>query len=101
MNNLVVIVNANVIRTVTDRLRELEIPGFTLTHVEGHGRRTAEDRFLSARDRVEGFVPRVRVDIVLPDEQVTKVLDALRDGSIGLAGHGIYWVSPVDRLGRF
>ena len=101
MRNLVVIVNASVVQTVTDHLRALQVMWFTVSHVEGHGLSTAEDRLLSARDRVVGFVPRVRVDIVLPSEQVSTVLDALLHATTGLAGHGIFWVSPVDRFGQF
>jgi len=101
MKNLVLIVNASVQQAVTDHLRALDVPGFTVSQVEGHGAHTAEDPFLSPRDRVAGFVPRVRVDIVLPLERITVVLDALREPSTGLAGHGVFWVSPVERFDQF
>ena len=100
MKNLVLIVHESVHRAVTDQLRALEVKGFTVSHVEGHGPHTAEDQFLSARDRVVGFVPRVRVDIVLPCEQLTTVLDALRATGTGFAEHGTYWVSSVESFGR-
>ena len=101
MNSLTLIVNSSVLRTITDQLRALDVSGFTVCHVEGHGAHTAEDPLLSARDRVEGFVPRVRIDILLPPEQVERVLEAVCARSAGVAGHGIFWVSPVDRFGQF
>jgi len=101
MNVLILIVNASVHQAVTDQLRALQVTGFTVTRVEGHGPHTAEDQFLSARDRVVGFVPRVRVDIVLSSEQLTTVLDALCSPGTGFAGHGTFWVSPVEGFGRF
>lgn len=101
MKNLVLIVSASVQQSVTDHLRALGVPGFTVSQVEGHGAHTAEDPFLSSRDRVVGFVPRVRVDIVLPSERATAVLDALREPNTGLSGHGIFWVSPVERFDQF
>ena len=101
MKNLVLIVNASVLQAVTDQLRALEITGFTVSHVEGHGPHTAEDQFLSARDRVVGFVPRVRVDIVIPTERVSTVLDALCALGTGFSGHGNFWISPVEHFGRF
>lgn len=101
MKNLVLIVNKSVYQAIVDHLRSLGVTGFTVSHVEGHGEHTAEDRFLSERDRVVGFVPRVRVDIVLPADRVTTVLDGLCVPGIGLTGHGIYWISPVERFGQF
>lgn len=101
MKNLVLIVPASVYQSVTDQLREFDVPGFTVAHVEGHGAHTAEDTFLSAQDRVVGFVPRVRIDVVLPEEAVDGVLAALTGTGSELAGHGAWWVSPVERSGGF
>ena len=101
MKTLILIVNADAYQALTDHLRELGVTGFTVSHVEGHGPHTAEDQFLSSRDRVVGFVPRVRVDIVLPSEQAAVVLDTLRTTGSALSGHGTFWVSPVEDIGRF
>lgn len=101
MKNLTLVVNASVHQAVTDLLRALGVVGFTVSHVEGHGAGAAKDSFLSARDRVVGFVPRVRVDAVLPPEQLNTVLEALCKPGSGLAGHGTFWISPVERIGQF
>lgn len=101
MKNLILVVNASVQQSVTDHLRALDVSGFTVSQVEGHGPHTAEDPFLSSRDRVVGFVPRVRIDIVLSPERVTEVLAALREPNAGLAGHGVFWISPVERFDQF
>ncbi len=101
MKVLTLIVSASVQQAVTDQLRALEVSGFTVSEVEGHGPHTAQDQFLSERDRVVGFVPRVRVDIVLQPEQLTTVLDALVAPGTGFAGHGTFWIVPVEDFGRF
>jgi nitrogen regulatory protein P-II 1 len=101
MKNLVLIVPANVYAAVTDRLREIGIAGFTVTHVEGHGAHTARDAFLSARDRVVGFVPRVRIDVVLEGEAVDGVLSARAGAGTDLSAHGAWWLTPVERSGGF
>lgn len=100
MKLLVLVVNSSVLQIVTDELRLLGVAGFTVSPVEGHGAHTAEDRFLSARDRVVGFVPRVRIDIVLPAEQVGAVLDSLSAPDTGLGEHGTFWISAIDRFGQ-
>ena len=101
MKNLIMIVHTNAQQDLADRLRSLEqVQGFTFTHVEGHGAHVEQDPFLSARDKVVGYTPRVRVDVLLKDADVEKVLDALRATGKGGAGQGIYWVATVEKSGR-
>ncbi len=100
MKILTLVVHATAQQELADRLRTLEqVPGFTFSHVEGHGAQAESDLFLSARDKVVGYTPRVRVDILLADGAVEAVLAALRD-SPGVAGQGVYWVADVAREGR-
>jgi nitrogen regulatory protein P-II 1 len=101
MKNLVMIIHTSAQQDLADRLRGLEqVQGFTFSHVEGHGAHVEHDPFLSARDKVVGYTPRVRVDILLEDADVEKVLDALHATGNGGAGQGIYWVTMVEKSGR-
>jgi nitrogen regulatory protein P-II 1 len=100
MKNLMLIVHADLEQMLADTLRGLEqVTGFTFTHVEGHGTQDEHDAALSARDRVVGYVPHVRVDILLKDEDVDDVLRALRTADCGLTGRCIYRVTAVERHG--
>lgn len=95
MKSLIMIVSASLKQDIVDRLRTLpEVGGFTLTVVEGHGA-PAERDTLSARDRVVGHVPRLRLELLVTDADA--VLAALRD--IG-GGQGTYWVMTVEGYGR-
>jgi len=101
MKNLTLIVHAEIQQTLADVLRGLKvIEGFTFTHVEGHGSQDERDPQLSARDRVVGYTPHVRVDIVLNDKDVDKVLDVLRESRCGVSGRSVYWTTPVQQHGR-
>jgi len=101
MKHLTLIIHHNVQQDLADQLRSLEqVSGFTFSHVEGHGVQSERDPFLSARDKVVGYIPRVRVDILLEDNVVDSVLDTLRNTAQGIKGHGIYWVTPVEKNGR-
>lgn len=101
MKNLTLVVHADIRQALADVLRGLkEIGGFTFTRVEGHGPQDERDPQLSARDRVVGYTPHVRVDIVLDNKDVDPVLYALRESRCGLAGRGVYWVSDVTGQGR-
>ena len=101
MKNLTLIVHADVQQALADRLRSLRrVSGFTFTAVEGHGPQDERDAFLSARDQVVGYVPHVRVDILVENKDVDEVLHALRAADSNLAGRGIYWIAPVEQHGR-
>lgn len=101
MKNLVLMVRADSQQCLADVLRELpQVRGFTFSHVEGHSLRAGRDPSISARDRVVGYTPHVRVDLLLEDADVDAVLDALADCPCGLAGRATFWAVPVAEHGR-
>ncbi len=101
MKLLTLIIHTNVQQELADRLRNMEtVSGFTFSHVEGHGVQAENDPFLSARDKVVGYTPRVRVDILLQDGDVDSLLETLCGTRLGVAEHGIYWVTAVEQNGR-
>lgn len=101
MKNLTLIVRSDIKQALADTLRELKpVQGFTFTEVEGHGPQDERDPMLSARDRVVGYTPHVRVDLVLEDRDVDAVLEALEKSNCGVAGRCVYWVVPVLRYGQ-
>jgi len=101
MKHLTLIIHTNEQQDLADQLRTLKpISGFTFSHAEGHGVQVESDPFLSARDKVVGYTPRVRVDILLEDSDIGSVLDTLRNTTYGIKDHGIYWVTPVEQSGR-
>ena len=79
MKHLTLIIHTNAQQDLADQLRGMEkqVSGFTFSHVEGHGIQVESDPFLSARDKVVGYTPRVRVDILLESKDVKPVLDIL------------------------
>ena len=101
MKILTLIVHANTQQELGDQLRTLsEVSGFTFSPVEGHGAQVERDPFLSARDKVVGYTPRVRVDILLDDADVSVVLEALRQAENTVTGQGVYWTIPVEDGGH-
>ena len=102
MKHLTLIIRTSVQQDLADQLRSLEqVSGFTFSHAEGHGIQVESDPFLSARDKVVGYTPRVRVDIVLQKRDLDIVLNTLRDTSNnGVMKGAYYWVSPVEQEGH-
>ncbi len=101
MKNLVLIIHASMQQDLADYLRAIsQATGFTFSHVEGHGSQVEHDPLLSVRDKVVGYTPRVRVDVLLEDADVADVLSGISQNLPGIKGHGVYWVTDVDRHGR-
>ena len=101
MKNLTMIVHARVQQDMADLLRSIKkVQGFTFTRVEGHGAQAEHDPLLSARDKVMGYTPHMRVDILLEDADVDMVLDTIRMDRAHVSGPGIYWVTSVEQHGR-
>jgi nitrogen regulatory protein P-II 1 len=100
MKNLTLIARADIKQALADTLRGLEqVSEFTFTHIESHSVQDEYDKTLSARDRVVGYTPHIRVDILLQDADVDAVLQSLRSANCGLAGRGSYQVTMVEKQG--
>ena len=97
MKHLVWIIHVDLKLDTADFLHNIEgVKGFTFTSVEWHGLQSEADSYLSDRDKVIGHTPRVRVDILLEDKDVTSVLTSLRKSNIGSKKQGIYWITAVE-----
>ena len=71
MKNLTLIAHVDIKQALADALRSLaQVSEFTFTHIESHSVQDEYDRTLSARDRVVGYTPQIRVDILLQDDDV-------------------------------
>ncbi len=100
MKSLTIVIHASAQQALADSLRAFEtVQGFTFIHVEGHSNQSENDPFLSAHDKVVGYVPRVRVDLLLADLDLATVLTTLL-AEESFKGQGVYWVSPVEQMGR-
>jgi len=96
MINLTLLVDVSIKQTLADVLRALpEIERFIFTNVEEHSHQLESDPFLSERDKVVGYVPRIRVDIQLEAEAFPKIREALFSSDRGLTGKCRYWVTPI------
>ena len=71
------------------------LPGFTTAHVSGHGERFDGTR---VQEQVRGRVDRVLLWMVLPAEDVERVLAKLRARMPN--PDIVWWLEPVDAIGR-
>ena len=86
---------------VKEALSEVGIQGMTVTEVKGFGRTGGKKEVYRGSAYVVDFVPKVKVDIVVPDAMVGDVIDAIeKSAKTGRIGDGKIFVSPVDEAVR-
>jgi len=102
MINFTLLADVSVKQSLADALRARpEVERFIFTNVEEHSHQLEQDPLLSERDKVVGYVPRVRVDILLEESALSKIRDALCAPECGLVGRCRYWVTPVTEYSGF
>jgi len=86
---------------VKDALSEVGIQGMTVTEVKGFGRTGGKKEVYRGSAYVVDFVPKVKVEIVVADEQTQQVLDAIeKSAKTGRVGDGKIFVSAIDKAVR-
>lgn len=86
---------------IRSALRNIKgFPGMTVSKVDGCGHHVSRTA-LDVREELTDYSPKVRIDIVCPDELVEGVLQILAEvGHTGQVGDGIIWVTTVERMVR-
>jgi nitrogen regulatory protein P-II 1 len=86
---------------VKTALKEIDVQGMTVTEVKGFGRTGGKSEVYRGSAYVVDFVPKIKIEIVVPDGMVTEVLDTiLTSAKTGRIGDGKVFVSPVDEAIR-
>jgi nitrogen regulatory protein P-II 1 len=86
---------------VKDALAEVGIKGMTVTEVKGFGRTGGKREVYRGSAYVVDFVPKVKVEVVVPDALVAGVLEAIeRSAKTGRIGDGKIFVTPIEEAVR-
>ena len=86
---------------VKDALSEVGIQGMTVTEVKGFGRTGGKKEVYRGSAYVVDFVPKVKVEIVVTDDQTQQVLDAIeKSAKTGRIGDGKIFVTPIEEAVR-
>ena len=86
---------------VKDALREIDVLGMTVVEVKGYGRQGGHTETYRGTEYRIDFTPKVRIEVVVDDDQVDPAVDAIADAArTGKIGDGKIWVTEVARLVR-
>ena len=79
----------------------LGVSGMTLTEVSGYGRQKGHTEVYRGAEYDIALVPKIRVEIVVNDEDADAVVDAIvTSAATGRIGDGKVWVAPVESVVR-
>ena len=82
-------------------LADLDVSGMTVGEVSGYGRQRGHTEFYRGADYHVEFVPKVRVEVIVDDAAVDRVVDAVvKAARTGKIGDGKVWVTPVETVVR-
>ncbi len=86
---------------VKDALGEIGVQGMTVTEVKGFGRTGGKREVYRGSAYVVDFVPKVKIEVVVPDELVVRILEAIEKAAkTGRIGDGKIFVSPIEEAVR-
>ena len=86
---------------VREKLTELRIDGMTISEAKGFGRQKGHSEIYRGAEYVVTFLPKMRVEVVVRDDQVDLVIEGLLAATqTGHVGDGKIFVSPIDRALR-
>src|SRR5438270_289238 len=86
---------------VEDALNELGIQGMTVTEVKGFGRQKGHTEIYRGSEYTVDFLPKIKVETVLPDGQVKAAVDAIiKAAKTGKIGDGKVFVSNIEEAIR-
>jgi nitrogen regulatory protein P-II 1 len=86
---------------VREALSEIGVTGMTVTEVKGFGRQKGHTELYRGAEYVVDFLPKVKMEIVLADDQVDGCIEAIiKAAHTGRIGDGKIFVLPLEQAIR-
>ena len=86
---------------VKDALHEAGVSGITVSEVKGFGRQKGHTELYRGAEYVVDFLPKVKVEVVVEDDQVDRVVEAIEAAArTGRIGDGKIFVVPIEQAIR-
>ncbi len=86
---------------VRTALSDVGVRGVTVTEVQGFGRQKGHTELYRGAEYVVDFLPKIKIEIALTDDQVEPVVEAIRQAANSQKiGDGKIFVSTLDQVIR-
>jgi nitrogen regulatory protein P-II 2 len=101
MKLVTAIIKPHMLDDVRDTLSRLRVTGLTVTEVRGFGRQKGHTEIYRGAEYSVDFIPKIKIDIVVPDKQTDAVVDAINTSArTGQIGDGKIFVSTIEQAVR-
>ena len=101
MKKIEAIIKPFKLEEVKEALAEVNVQGMTVTEVKGFGRQKGHTELYRGAEYVVDFLPKVKVEVVIEDSQVERVIEAIQKAAhTGRIGDGKIFVSPIEEAIR-
>ena len=101
MTKIEAVIQPSKLDPVKEALIEIGVDGMTVLEVRGHGRQKGHTEFYRGREYTVDLLPKIKLEIVLPDELVEKAVQAIITTSrTGKIGDGKIFLSRIEEAIR-
>src|SRR5687767_13616670 len=101
MKKIEAIIKPFKLNEVKDALHEIGVQGMSVTEVKGFGRQKGHTEIYRGSEYTVDFLPKIKLEVVLPDEQVKAAVDAIVGAAkTGKIGDGKVFISSVENAIR-
>ena len=101
MTKVEAIIQVSKLDAVKDALHEVGVEGMTVFEARGHGRQKGHTEFYRGREYTVDLIPKVKLEIVVADEMLPRVLSAIEaSAKTGSVGDGKIFVLAVEEAVR-
>jgi len=101
MKTVVAVIKHFKLEEVCQALAKVDVSGMTIMEVKGYGRQKGRFENYQGSDSGVTFLPKIRIEVSVADEQVEKTVAAIRAAArTGQIGDGKIFVSTLDHAVR-
>jgi nitrogen regulatory protein PII len=101
MKLIIAVIKPFKLEEVREALTDAGVQGLMVSEVQGYGRQSGHTEIYRGAEYVVNFVPKVRLELVVPDTTVAQAVTALAAAAkTGKIGDGKIFVLPVEQALR-
>ena len=101
MKLITAIVKPFTLTDIKEALEQAGVQGMTVTETQGFGQQKGHTEVYRGAEYSVDFVPKVRVEVIVDDASVDKVVDVIVQAArTGKIGDGKVWVTSVETVVR-
>ena len=101
MKLIVAVIKPFKLEEVREALTEVGVQGLMVSEVKGYGRQSGHTEIYRGAEYVVNFVPKVRLELVVPDAAAAQVVETLAvTAKTGKIGDGKIFVLDVEQAMR-